>query len=102
MWRANYKPEHVRHLIEGYAALVNSADTTREGLRYLVELADLDRALARLPQDYAEVVLVHGIAGLSQEAAAEVLQKSQTWISKRYRHALEEITFLINGGEEPE
>jgi DNA-directed RNA polymerase specialized sigma24 family protein len=89
----------VRQLVEGYSGLVASADTTQPALRFLVELADLDRALARLPLEYAEVVFWHGIFGLPQENTARVLQKSQTWVSKRYRHALEEITYLINGGE---
>ena len=97
--RASYPPEYVRQLVEGYAALVANADTTRGGLRFLVELADLDRALARLPSEYVEVVFWHGLVGLPQEEAAGVLQKSQTWVSKRYRFALEELTHFINGGD---
>lgn len=97
---SSYSPEYVRQLVEGYSALDNSADTTRGGLRFLVELADLNRAFARLPEEFTEVVFWHGVRGLPQDEAAEVLQKSQTWVSKRYRRALEEITFLINGGEE--
>lgn len=100
MGRPNYQPEYVRQLVEGYSGLVASADTTPAALRYLVELADLHRAFARLPSDYAEAVFAHGLVGLSQEEAARALGKSQQWVSKRYRHALEEITFLINGGEE--
>jgi DNA-directed RNA polymerase specialized sigma24 family protein len=97
--RANYRPEYVRQLVEGYAALVSSADTTATGLRYLVELADLDRALARLSHEYREVVYWHGIRQLPQEDAAFVLQKSQSWVSKRYRDALEDLTYWINGGD---
>lgn len=100
MGRANYRPEYVRQLVEGYSGLVANADTTPTALRYLVELADLHRAFARLPSEYAEVVFAHGLVGLSQEETARVLRKSQQWVSKRYRHALEEITFLINGGED--
>lgn len=96
---SNYKPEYVRLLVEGYAALVSSADTTTTGLRYLVELADLNRALSRLPREYRGVVFVHGIRGLTQEDTARVLQKSQRWVSHQYRDALEEITWAINGGD---
>lgn len=99
MGRANYRPEYVRQLVEGYSGLIVNVDTTRPALRYLVEMADLHRAFARLPSEYAEVVFVHGLVGLSQEETARALHKSQTWVSKRYRFALEEITYRINGGE---
>lgn len=97
--RSSYPPEYVRQLVEGYAALVAASDTTPQGLNVLVMLADLDRALARLPTEYTEAVFWHGLVGLSQEEAAGVLHKSQQWVSKRYRLALEEITYLINGGD---
>lgn len=99
MGGSNYSAKYVRQLVEGYSGLVASADTTQPALRFLVELADLDRAFARLPRDYGEVVFAHGLVGLSQEETARALQKSQAWVSKRYRHALEEITYLINGGQ---
>lgn len=100
MGRSNYRPEYVRlELVEGYAGLVAKVDTTPRGLRYLVELADLHRAFTRLPIEYAEVVLWHGLMRLSQDETARVLKKSQQWVSKRYRYALEEITYFINGGE---
>ena len=97
---ASYRPEYVRQLVEGYAGLMAAVDTDAVGLRYLVQLADLHRAFARLPSEYAEVVFAHGLMGLSQEEAARALSKSQQWVSKRYRLALEEITYYINGGED--
>lgn len=99
---SNYSPKYVRQLVEGYAALLSSADTTTTGLRYLVELADLNLALRRLSEEYTEAVFWHGIARFSQEDAARVLQKSQSWVSKRYRLGLEDITFYINGGTDPD
>jgi DNA-directed RNA polymerase specialized sigma24 family protein len=97
MGRETYRPKYVRRLVEEYSALDAHVDTTEVGLRYLVELADLHRAFARLSSEYAEVVFAHGLVQLSQEEAARVLQKSQRWVSKTYRDALEELTYLING-----
>lgn len=94
-----YAPEHVRLLIEEYAALRECVDTTAAGLRILVQLADLDRALDRLSLKPWEVVLAHGLLGFSQEEAAGQLAVSQQAVSKRYRHAVEEITYLMNGGD---
>lgn len=99
MGRANYSAKYVHEtLIKEYSRIAALANTTPTGLRYLVELADLHRAFARLPLDYTEVVFWYGLVGLSQEDAARVLQKSQPWVSKRYSHALAELTYLINGG----
>lgn len=97
--RPEYTEEHVRQLLSNYVALAEAVDTTPAGLRLLVQKADLDRAMARLPYEFAEVVAYHGLAGLPQDEAAEVLQKSQQWVSKRFRFAVEELTYLINGGD---
>lgn len=97
-WRANYREREVRALIEEYAAFRAKENTTRGGLRVLVQIADLDRAMRQLPRKYWEVVLLHGLIGLSQEDTARALSVSQQAVSKRYRHGLEEILYLINGG----
>lgn len=87
-------------MIEEYAALTAKADTSPGGMRTLLQLADLDHALAQLPLKYWEVVLLHGLLGLSQEQTADALHVSQQAVSKRYRHGLEETVFNINGGIE--
>lgn len=97
--RTSYRAEEVRALIEEYAALREKADTSRSGLRYLVMLADLSRSLEQLPIQYWEVVLLHGLLGISQAETAQLLQVKQQTVSKRYRLGLEEATYLINGGE---
>lgn len=99
MPREDYAPEHVRTLIEEYAGLRARVDTTPSGLRPLVQLADLNRALARLSRKYREVVLLHGLLGLPQDEAARRLEVSQQAVSKRYRLALEEVHYLMNGGD---
>lgn len=100
MIRPNYGMKHVHRLIQEYSALVASADTTHTALRFLVEMADLNRAVALLPREQREVVFYHGFARLNQEETAAVLQKSQRWVSKTYRLALDDVHFYINGLEE--
>ncbi len=85
-------------MVEEYAALRAKADTSPGGMRALLQLADLDYVLARLPWEYWEVVLLHGMIGLTQEKTAELLHTSQKTVSKRYRLGLEDITYWINGG----
>ena len=98
--RSNYTPTEVRRLVEEYAALRASADTTRRGLRTLVELADLNKALSYLPLKLWGPVLVHGLLGVPQAETAQALGLSQQAVSKRYRQGLEDVTYWINGGEE--
>lgn len=97
---ARYTEEEVRALIEGYAELKEKVDTTRPALRYLVMLVDLKQALEYLPRKYWEVVLLHGLFGLTLVQTAELLQVSHQAVSKRYRRALEDVTYIINGGDE--
>lgn len=94
----NYKPAEVRRMVEEYPALEAKADTDAKGMYSLLRLADLDYVLARLPLEYWEVVLVHGLLGFSQEETARLLNISQSAVSKRWRYALEELTLDINGG----
>lgn len=98
--RSNYTPVEVRNLIEEYAALSAEADTTRQGLRCLVALADLNKALAKLPLKLWEVVLVHGLLGIPQQEAAEELHMKQQTLGKRYRQGLEDVHWFINGGDD--
>jgi DNA-directed RNA polymerase specialized sigma24 family protein len=96
--RGRYTPGEVQSLIEEYAAVSASADTTRRGLRCLVQKADLDRALARIPLKLWEVVLVHGLLGVPLRETGEELRISHTAVAKRYRQGLEETIYRINGG----
>jgi RNA polymerase sigma factor (sigma-70 family) len=87
-------------MVEEYPALQSKADTDAAGMYSLLRLADLDHVLARLPMEYWQVVLLHGLLGFSQEETAELLNISQPSVSKRWRYALEELTLDINGGIE--
>ena len=94
-----YTEEEVQALIKEYEAVRESSDTTRRGLRYLVQIADLNKALEQLPLKYWEVVLLHGLLGVPQQETAQLLQVSQQAVGKRYRRGLEEVVYLINGGD---
>jgi DNA-directed RNA polymerase specialized sigma24 family protein len=99
--RNSYTPRHVRALVEEYAMVRERADTsTPSRIISILELADLHRVLPRLSLKYWEVVLVHGMLGYTQEQASAILQISQQAVSKRYRLALEDLTYYINGGED--
>lgn len=89
----------MRALVESYEEVAAKSDTTPQGLFALVRIADLDRALEQLPLNYWEVVLLHGMLGLPAREAATLLHVSHQAVSKRYRHALEELHYLMNGGE---
>lgn len=93
-----YRETEVRALVENYESAVSDRDTTVRGLRSLVRIADLKRAWAGLNADEREVLLLVGVLGLSTHEAAQEIQKSQSSVSRRYRKALEELTWLMNGG----
>jgi hypothetical protein len=85
-------------MIENWQILRSGVSTTRPGIRLLIITADLGRAMKRTSQRYREVVFWHGLVGLSEDRTAELLQISHQAVAKRYRYAIEEIVFLINGG----
>ena len=95
---ANYTEEETRALVEHYEHLLELEGTRQRGLEWLARRADLDVAMERIPDDYWEVVLLHGLIGFSSYETARILRISQTAVSKRYRYALEEITYHLNGG----
>ena len=99
MFRDSYGEEQIRSLVEEYEALQERKDTAPGRLRILFQLADLDRALERLPMKYWEVVLLHGLLGVPQRVAAQLLRVSQQAVSKRYRRGICDLYYLMNGGE---
>lgn len=100
MWgtAASYTETEVRALIENYEVLRETGDTHPRKLNWLVLRTDLDAVLARLPEKYWEVVLLHGLIGFSQAETSTLLEVSQQAVSKRYRHGIDEVVFYINGG----
>lgn len=93
-----YRETEVRALVESYAAALEAREVSGAGLRALISVADLKRAWRRLRLEDQRVLLAMGIQGASSYQAAEALEKSPSWAQKRYRLALEELTWLMNGG----
>jgi len=95
-----YRETEVRALIEEYGATLNERDTDTRGLRALVQVADLKLAWRHLSSDERKILLIMGVMGLPSREAGELLQKSHVWAQKRYRKTLEDLTWLMNGGDE--
>lgn len=93
-----YRESEVRYLIENYAAHLESREVSGHGLNILVRVADLKRAWRRMRRDDRNVLLAMGVLGVPSPVAGEALEKSESWVRKRYRLALEELTWLMNGG----
>lgn len=100
MRRSKYSEETVIRMIANYAELQSLADTKPgRKLDTLLRVADLDRALDRLPMDLWRVMLVHGLIGVPRDETAKELQLSTRAVSKRMQEAIEEVHFHMNGGQ---
>lgn len=97
--RSRYTEGEVKALVEEYDAFREAADTTprRRALDFLVMVADLNKALQRLDLQGWEVILLHGLLGIPQAETARLLQIKQQTVAKRYRLALEDVHYFING-----
>lgn len=86
-------------MVEAYAEVKERRDV-RPGipLRLLLAVADLDGVMEQLPYRLWEVVLLHGPLGLTTREVGELLSISAAAVSKRYRQAIEELVFTLNGG----
>lgn len=93
-----YREAEVRYLIENYAVALEAREVHGHGLLTLVKVADLKRGWRNLRHDDKLVLLLIGVAGTTTREAAEFMEKSQSWATKRYRLALEELTWQMNGG----
>lgn len=101
MRRSDYHTNEVIRMVATYEQLCESASTKPgRGLRDLCRLADLNRALDMLPMDLWKVVLVHGLLGVTQQDTGEALHISQQAVGKRFRLAIEELVYHMNGGED--
>lgn len=100
MRRSRYTEETIIRMVESYAALMAMRDT-KPGRRLdtLCRMADLDRALQKLPLDLWRVMLVHGLIGVPTREAAADLQISKSAVSRRFKLGIEELYYHMNGGE---
>ncbi len=90
---SNYSLDEVRALVEHYDALNHK----REQLWLLVRFADLDKALRRLPGREREVLVLHGIYGLSTRQTATQLGIHHSTVGRAYLRGTARLTRIING-----
>ena len=96
--RSSYGLGEIRWLVEGYTMHYERRDTTETGLRYVIALEDLRRAIRRLPDELWQALVAYGIAGMTYVAAAGALQVSERAIRTRYADALKHLHWTLNGG----
>jgi DNA-directed RNA polymerase specialized sigma24 family protein len=68
-------------------------------MRALIELSDIDSALAFVSDDNYPSIFLHGLLGIPLRDVADLLEISHVEVSRRYHEGLVEITHFINGGD---
>lgn len=99
---SEYRLSEVRALVEGYAEWKELRSTTPSGgrLNLLLRLADLGRALRKLPPKEYQSVLLYGLMGLSSTAVGKALGVHHGTVLERYESGLHFITNYLNGADE--
>lgn len=87
-------------MVEWYTVLREVKDTSGRGLRWLVLLADLDRAISYMPPKEYHAVLLHGLLGHVVRDAEMLLGVSKDTLSRRYQAGIDWLTHFLNNGEE--
>ena len=75
--------------------------TPDQWIAYSEGLQRWSDALARLPYEQREVVLLHLQTGLKFREIADVQRVSAKTTESRYRYGIERLRFLLNGQVEP-
>lgn len=97
---SGYSSGQVRGLIENYAPLREVKGTFRVGLNILVMLADLDRAMRRMPPKEYHAILLHGLMRHTIRDAEQRLGVSRSTLQDRYEAGIEWIARFLNEGVE--
>lgn len=95
-----YSTSEVRAIVEGYEELKANADTWGPGLRSLLSLADLRRAIAEMPEDLRRAVLVHGQYRHTIRDAAALLGLSKWEAFELYHAGLSWLVTFLNGDDQ--
>jgi DNA-directed RNA polymerase specialized sigma24 family protein len=97
---SRYSEKEVRGLIEGYAELREAKEVYGEGLSILVKLADLGRAVEKLPPKEYQAVLLHGQMRHTVRDAEQLLEIARATLHDRYESGISWLTRYLNGGIE--
>ena len=95
-----YSVNEVRGLIEGYAELRERKGTYGGRLAILCRLADLDKAIYRLPPKEYQAVLLYGQLGHTVRDAEVSLGVSKSTLHRRYESGIAWIVQYLNEGVE--
>lgn len=97
MRKSRYSDDLITRMVAEYQTARRGTRPGRD-LDTLLRMADLDKALDRLPMDLWRVMLVHGLLGVPRDKAAEVLHISTRQVTKLFGLGIEELSYWMNGG----
>ena len=86
-------------MVEWYTVLREVKDTSARGLRWLLLLSDLDRAISHMPPKEYHAVLLHGLLGHVVRDAEVLLGCSKDTLARRYQAGIDWITTYLNYGD---
>jgi DNA-directed RNA polymerase specialized sigma24 family protein len=92
-----YSEREVEALIFHYAELKSVASVYGPGLRVLLLMADLDRAIRDMPRKEYFAVLLHGQLGYVLRDAEKVLGISRSTLHDRFQSGVTWLTSYLNG-----
>lgn len=95
-----YSIKEVRGLINEYYELRESKGVYRHGLHVLIVLADLERALRKMPPKEYRAVLVHGLLRVPSREAGQALGVSHMTVQNRMEAGISWIVRYLNEGVE--
>lgn len=94
-----YTSKEVQGLIGRYPEEREKRETHGSGLESLVRLADLSKALGRMPSDLRHIVTIYGMAGITARTVSVLLGVPKSTVSDRYFAGIEWIVQFLNQGE---
>lgn len=95
-----YSAKEIAGLIRGYYELREAKGVSGYGLYILCVLADLERALEKMPSKEYQTVLVHGLLRVPSREAGQVLGVSHMTIQNRLEAGIAWIVAYLNEGVE--
>lgn len=92
-----YSFKEVEALVCNYAELKSAMDVRGPGLRVLLLLADVDRAIANMPPKEYHAILLHGQLSYTLRDAELVLGVSKSTLHDRFTSGINWLVDYLNG-----